>query len=158
MSLQKKLNNAAITAATEAVQTERGRCLWLLDCMVKAADETVKAEKVSEHHKLIMETKMELALAIVGQLRRGIISGLRPPTPFSTLRQPINDVGELQTRISKLIDLLNHLGYGENTTIEDVEKQIVKWEAQEDVIDELEYNNQELKERLTQLREEADHR
>ena len=88
MSLQKKLNAAAVAAATEAVQVERGRCLWILDCMMKAVEGAVKDKIMTEAMQHAATVKVSLAKGIVAEVRRGIISGLRPPTPFSQLRQP----------------------------------------------------------------------
>lgn len=142
MSLKKKLEDIAVRAATEAVQVEKARCLWLMDCMLVAAKDGLNAKLLPDSMRHIAETKLQLINVIVGQVRRGIIAGTRPPTAFSVLRQPILDQGEMQTRISDLINLLGELGYGENTTIDDVRKQIAVWEKQEDRIEELENENE----------------
>lgn len=138
MSLQNKLRNAAAAAATEAVQIERARCLWLLDNLLHAATFVVKNKIWSEAERHAASVKLDIVKAIVDQARRGIVSGMRPPTPLHVLRQPVNDVGEMQTRLSNLVDVLGRLGWEGDSTIEDVVDQIKEWGRQEDRIDELE--------------------
>lgn len=136
-SWQQQIKEAAVAAATEAVQVERGRCLWLLDCMMKAADEAIRNKLLPESVQHIATVKLSIVQAIIGQARRGIISGLRPPIPLNILRQPTNDLGEMQTRCSDLIDVLLELGWEGAATLNDVKKQIKTWNEQEDLIDEL---------------------
>ncbi len=138
MSLKKKLEEVAIRAATEAVQNEKARCLWLMDCMLKAAKDGLNIKLLPDSIRHIAETKLEMIESVVQQIRRGIITGVRPPTKFSVLRQPVMDQGEMQTRISDLTNLLDKLGYGPNTTIDDVAAQLEIWDKQEDRIEELE--------------------
>lgn len=150
MSLQKKLYNAAVAAATEAVQIERARCLWLLDCMLQASTDVIKNKIWSEAERHAAGVKLSIIKAIVDQARRGIVSGMRPPTPMSVLRQPTNDVGEMQTRLSDLVDVLGRLGWEGESTVGDVVAQIKEWSTQEDKIDELEAKIEELEDEKKQ--------
>jgi len=136
-SWQQQIKEAAVAAATEAVQVERARCLWLLDCMMKAASGTMHNKLLPESARHIASVKLGIVQAIISQARRGIISGLRPPTPINILKQPTNDLGEMQTRCSDLIDVLLELGWEGSATLQDVKKQIKEWNEQEDKLDEL---------------------
>ena len=80
MTMKKKLLEAAGAAAAEAVLTERARVLWILDTMVKEAQEgmSVKLGTPAELHA--MQVKLRIVVAIVEQARRQIMSGIHPPT------------------------------------------------------------------------------
>jgi len=79
MSMEKKLVAAATAAAQEATLNERARCLWILDQIVEETRRAMAKKVLVEHERHAIAVKIQLALAIVGQAKRAIVSDLRPP-------------------------------------------------------------------------------
>ena len=66
-------------AVLEAVERERGRCLWILDQLIEEAEAGVRKKLLIEKERHATEVKLRLARVIVANAKRGIVSGLRPP-------------------------------------------------------------------------------
>jgi hypothetical protein len=78
MSMRDKLLAAARVAAIE----ERARCLWCADEVVREL--TVKLSKkilTSTAEEQLAKVKLQIAKAVVIELRRAIVSGVRPAKP-----------------------------------------------------------------------------
>lgn len=79
MSMRAKLLAAAQAAATEATTNERARCLWCADEVVRELREKFsKKFLLSAAHEQAAKVKLQIAEAVVVELRRAIISGARP--------------------------------------------------------------------------------
>lgn len=87
MSLEKKLLAAATAAAQEATLNERARCLWCLDQIVEDARRKMAKKVLVEHERHAIAVKIQLAMAVVAQAKRAIVSGLRPPEEKDADRQ-----------------------------------------------------------------------
>jgi hypothetical protein len=80
MSLKNKMHELATKAAQEGALRERARCLW-------CAEQVVARVEAKLENKLLMsaveeqgrQIKMHIARAVVSELRRAIVSGIRPP-------------------------------------------------------------------------------
>ena len=79
MSMEKKLLAAATAAAQEATLNERARCLWILDQIVEETRRAMAKKVLIESERHAITVKIQLALAIVAQAKRAIVSDLRPP-------------------------------------------------------------------------------
>lgn len=79
MSLKDKLQKVVTAAAVEAVQGERGRVLWLLDQVEKEIEEEVQRKLLVESERHAIEVKLKIFRSLAARLRRGIVSGVRPP-------------------------------------------------------------------------------
>jgi hypothetical protein len=138
MSLQKKMKNAVAAGATEAVERERARCLWILDKIVSDTKEALKDKILTEGTRHFIAMKAEIAEAIALQAKRGIVSGLRPPETLGEMKQEIPDQGEMAQRVRELASVLEELGFDDGVSPLEIRAQIKTWEEQEDRIDELE--------------------
>lgn len=79
MSMRAKLLAAAQAAATEATTNERARCLWCAAEVVRELREKLaKKFLLSAAHEQAAKVKLQIAEAVVMELRRAIISGARP--------------------------------------------------------------------------------
>ena len=78
MSMEKKLVAAATAAAQEATLNERARCLWILDQIVEETRRAMAKKVLIESERHAIAVKIQLALAIVAQAKRAIVSDLRP--------------------------------------------------------------------------------
>lgn len=79
MSLEDKIKRAALAAAQDATMTERGRCLWVLDDLIKQLEADVERKLLMEQQRHTAQVKLQLAKGIVAAANRGIVSGARPP-------------------------------------------------------------------------------
>lgn len=77
--MEKKLLAAATAAAQEATLMERARCLWILDMIVEESRQAMAKKLLVEHERHAISVKIRLALALVNQAKRAIVSDLRPP-------------------------------------------------------------------------------
>lgn len=77
--MRDKLLEAARIGAQEATATERGRCLWCADEVVREL-EAKMAKKIlrSATEEQLAKVKVQIARGVVSELRRAIISGVRP--------------------------------------------------------------------------------
>lgn len=74
------LRAAAEAAAQESALNERARCLWCADEVVRELREKIsKKFLLSAAHEHAAKAKLQIAEAVVRELRRAIISGVRPP-------------------------------------------------------------------------------
>lgn len=79
MGMREKLLAAAQAAATEATTNERARCLWCADEVVRELREKIsKKFLLSAAHEHAAKAKLQIAEAVVRELRRAIVSGVRP--------------------------------------------------------------------------------
>jgi hypothetical protein len=76
--MEKKLVAAATAAAQEATLNERARCLWILDQIVEETRRAMAKKVLIESERHAIAVKIQLALAIVAQAKRAIVSDLRP--------------------------------------------------------------------------------
>jgi hypothetical protein len=76
-----QLRIAVERAVKEAVERERGRCLWVLDDLIKTLDADFNKKILVEAQRHMAETKLRLARAICSTAKRGIVGGARPPEP-----------------------------------------------------------------------------
>lgn len=91
MSMRDKLLAAARVAATE----ERARCLWCADKIVREL--RVKLDKKilrSAAEDQLAKVKLSIAEAVVRELRRAIISGVRPAGPGAADLSRVVDHGD----------------------------------------------------------------
>lgn len=79
MSLQKKLKDVATAAAIEATTVERGRCLWCVDQVIEELRRSLQKKLLGTAELHVAQTKFKIANAVAGELRRAIVSGVRPP-------------------------------------------------------------------------------
>jgi hypothetical protein len=84
MSLQAKLRAAASAAALEAMQNERARCLWAADQVVIELAARLSKKLLTTEGRHTAETKLNIARAVVQELRRAIVSGARPTVRGAT--------------------------------------------------------------------------
>jgi len=68
-------------AAQEAAAGERKRVLWLLDGLMAKLEHDKEKKLLIEQQRHLVEVKLKIASAIVGELRLGITSGVRPAAP-----------------------------------------------------------------------------
>lgn len=68
-------------AAKEAMERERGRCLWVLDDLINQLQADFDKKILVEQQRHLAETKLRLARSVVGLAKRGVVSGARPPEP-----------------------------------------------------------------------------
>lgn len=68
-----------IKAAEFAVKEERGRILWLIETMETEIRLRIGQKLVSDAELHALNVKLQLFKAFTTQLRRGIVSGVRPP-------------------------------------------------------------------------------
>lgn len=80
-SWQDRMTQAATFAASEALHSERARCLWILDDLITQLQADFDRKILIEAQRHLAETKLKLARVIVDTAKRGIISGVRPPVP-----------------------------------------------------------------------------
>ena len=80
MTMKQKLLAAAGAAAAEATLTERARVLWILDTMVKEAQEGLSVKMATPAMLHAMKVKLAIVVAVAEQARRQIVSGIAPPT------------------------------------------------------------------------------
>ena len=144
MSMEKKMREAMTRAATEAVQRERGRCLWLLDALLDGIKLELGAKLLIEQQRHLIATKLKIAQVVVSQIKRAIVSDMRPATPLENLPIPVKDVNEMGKRIEELTSLLCDVGFDGTMTANEVRERLTKWSNQEDEIDELRSRIQEL--------------
>lgn len=78
MSLRKKLEQAASFAAKDAVTTERGRVLWLLDKLIRDTETNFKRKLLMESQRQLAKVKLDIAKGVATILRRWIVSGVAP--------------------------------------------------------------------------------
>lgn len=78
MSLHAKLHAAASAAAAEAAAIERGRCLWCVDQVIKDLKIKLRGKLLTEIELHAANMKIKIADAFCGELRRAIVSGIRP--------------------------------------------------------------------------------
>ena len=78
MGMREKLMAAAKAAAIEATTTERGRCLWCADEVIRSLQLKLRSKLLSEAQLHTAQTKFKIAEAVVRELRRAIVSGVRP--------------------------------------------------------------------------------
>lgn len=76
-----QLRIAMERAVKEAVERERGRCLWVLDDLIVQLQADFDRKILIEQQRHMAETKLRLARSIVGLAKRGVVSGARPPEP-----------------------------------------------------------------------------
>lgn len=76
---QTQMIAAAERAAKEAMERERGRCLWVLDDLIVQLQADFDKKILVEQQRHLAETKLKLARSIVGLAKRGVVSGARPP-------------------------------------------------------------------------------
>lgn len=77
MSLDKKLNLIATAAASEAMQRERGRVLWLMDVIEQELERDFDGKLLVEHQRQLALVKLQIAKGIFSQMRVRIASGVR---------------------------------------------------------------------------------
>jgi hypothetical protein len=58
---------------------ERGRCLWCLDEVIRELETKVGGKLLSEAQLHAAQVKLQIARAVCVELRRAVISGVRPP-------------------------------------------------------------------------------
>ena len=80
MGMKEKLLAAAGAAAAEATLTERARVLWILDTMVKEAQDGLSVKVSTPAMLHAMKVKLAIVVAVAEQARRQIVSGVAPPT------------------------------------------------------------------------------
>jgi hypothetical protein len=144
MSYAKKLRNAATAAATEAVHRERARCLWLCQALIDQLVKEVDAKVLMEQEHRGAQLKLRIARALILQLKRGIVAGMRPQEPIKNLNIPVKDVDEMAKRIGDMTSLLMEVGFDGVKTPQDIRDQLKEWDEQEDKIMELEEKIEEL--------------
>lgn len=75
MSMRDKLLAAARVAATE----ERARCLWCADQVLRELEQKLSGKfLLTAMHEQGAKIKLQIARAVVSELRRAIVSGVRP--------------------------------------------------------------------------------
>lgn len=79
MSLQKKLKDVATAAAIEATTNERARCLWCVDQVIEELKTKLQTKLLGSAELHVAQTKYKIACAVSYELRRAIVSGIRPP-------------------------------------------------------------------------------
>lgn len=77
---EERTKEAALLAAKESMDTERARCLWVLDDLIRQTEEQLKRKLLIESERHATEVKMRIARSIVAHARRGIVMGVRPPS------------------------------------------------------------------------------
>lgn len=78
-SFRDQLIAAVRKAAIEATTNERARCLWCAEEVVRELGEKLsKKFLLSAAHEQAAKVKLQIARAVVVELRRAIISGVRP--------------------------------------------------------------------------------
>lgn len=145
MSLAKKIRQAATAAATEAVARERARCLWLCDMLIQQIKKELDAKLLMEQQRHMVDVKLRITKAIVLQLKRGIVAGMRPQEPIERLNIPVKDVDEMAKRIGDMTSLLIEVGFTGEQTPQEIRDQLKEWDEQDDRIMELEEEVEELK-------------
>lgn len=78
MSMRDKLLAAANQAAIEATANERGRCLWCLGQVMSELQTKLNAKLLSSVELEAAKMKLKIANAVCMELRRAIVSGVRP--------------------------------------------------------------------------------
>ena len=78
MSMRDKLGKAAAKGAQEAIRKERDRCLWCLDGIIERLEDDFSKKILIEQQRHVAETKLNIAKAIVGELRTAIVMGVGP--------------------------------------------------------------------------------
>jgi hypothetical protein len=81
VSLRQKLLQAANAAAVEATTNERARALWCLDQVLIELRQRVSQKLLSTVQLEAATMKLKIAGAVCMELRRAIVSGVRPPSP-----------------------------------------------------------------------------
>lgn len=88
MSMQQKLQAAAGAAALEAMTNERGRALWCLDQVLTELRAKVNQKLLSHVQLEAAKMKLKIAEAVCMELRRAIVSGVRPSRAVSARGEP----------------------------------------------------------------------
>jgi len=143
-SWQDKIHQAAIASATEAVQRERARCLYICDRVVKRCEKDLAGKILHEQQRHNAEVKLQIMRALSQQIKQGIVLNIRPPEPISVLRQPVRDQAEMQKRIELLTGLLQELGWTPACTLADVAAEISRLKKLEDRYEEMQDRIEEL--------------
>jgi len=78
MGMREKLKAAATQAAIEATTNERARCLWCADQVVIEVRKKLEGKVLTSIQFQASQLKLKIADAVVRQLRRAIVSGVRP--------------------------------------------------------------------------------
>ncbi len=81
MSLQTKLRRVAVKAAQEAAMRERGRCLWLVEEMVKKTEQGLVDKVMIEIERYTAQVKLDIMKAFAHRLRNLIVAGKAPDDP-----------------------------------------------------------------------------
>lgn len=81
MSLRAKMIAVAEKAAAEAVMNERCRCLWCIDQVLIELRKKLDQKLLSTIQLEAAKMKYRIAEAVAVELRRAIVSGVRPSGP-----------------------------------------------------------------------------
>lgn len=100
--MRDKLLEAAKIAALEATTNERARCLWCAEEVVRELEAKLdKKFLLSAAHEHAAKAKLQIAKAVVAELRRAIVSGVRPvsnrsePGPADLSLKPCPNCGNV---------------------------------------------------------------
>lgn len=78
MSLQNKITRVVEKAVQDAAETERARCLWVLSKIEDEIESELRKMLLVEAQRHTIGVKKQIFGALCAQVRRGIISGMRP--------------------------------------------------------------------------------
>jgi hypothetical protein len=76
--MEAKLRAAATAAAVESTTNERARCLWCIDQVIAELRTKLQGKLLSTVQIEAAKMKLRIAEAVCMELRRAIVSGVRP--------------------------------------------------------------------------------
>lgn len=88
MSMEAKLRAAATAAAQEATINERGRVLWCIDSVMAELRAKLGKKLLSPVELQAVSMKLRIAEGVCMELRRAVVSGVRPSGPATGSGQP----------------------------------------------------------------------
>ncbi len=95
------MRNKLMQAAAVAVETERGRVLWLIEEIQKELEQGIDEKIMTVGQLHVAKTKLRLFLALTQKLRRAIISNVQPTSAVETLEEADDDGAETESVVDR---------------------------------------------------------